>query len=132
MKAWMTITLAGVVALAAAAGLIVGVYGIWPPDMDGRKLTIVSATTPDGTQLRAEQYWNHVDFYSTLLYVTAPGGKTIEYVIDGDDRKQWRGEFQMTATSARLMFGSEEQGIYELKTRKFFKGRAECEGRALP
>jgi hypothetical protein len=36
------------------------------------------------------QYWNRVDFYSTELRVTSPGGSTETHTLDGDDSKSWR------------------------------------------
>lgn len=132
MKPWAIIMLSIVLVAGTIAWLVVGVYGIWPPDFDGRKLTLASATAPDGTRLRVEQYWNHIDFYSTDFYATPPGGKTVKYVIDGDDRKRWRGEIQISGTSARIVVGREEQGVYDLKRGVFLESGRPAEGLEQP
>jgi hypothetical protein len=95
----------------------------WPPDFSGREITLAEFTAPDGTNLRVMQRWNHVDFYTTLLYVTPPNASRIECFIDGDDRKRWSGKIQTQAGSpyAHIVTGSEERGVFNFEKMKFTK-----------
>lgn len=67
------------------------VVGVWLPDVFfAQQHTLASLTLPSGFRFQVVQYWNHIDFYSTELRVTSPGGHTQIYTLDGDDAKSWR------------------------------------------
>ena len=65
-------------------------FGVWPPDvLTGQRHTLGTVNLPDGHVFQVVQYWNRVDFYSTELHITKPGGRTEWHTLDGDDSKTW-------------------------------------------
>jgi len=65
--------------------------GVWLPDVFGSgEHTLAEQRLASGHLFRVVQYWNHVDFYSTELRITAPDGRTETNTLDGDDSKSWR------------------------------------------
>ena len=65
--------------------------GVWLPDvLFADRPTLASKTLANGYGFHVIQYWNHVDFYSTELHVTAPDGRNLVHTLDGDDIKSWR------------------------------------------
>jgi len=80
------------------AGLLLGalfilplLIGVWLPDViSAPEHTLAEQRLASGHSFRVVQYWNRVDFYSTELRVTSPGGSTETHRLDGDDSKSWR------------------------------------------
>ncbi len=65
-------------------------FVIWPPDLVHDRIhTLASLRLSDGNLFTVSQYWNHVDFYTTELQHTSPGGQVATYTLDGDDHKRW-------------------------------------------
>ncbi len=64
--------------------------GVWIPDFLGFRSTIGKATTSSGHELRVEQSWNYMDFYTTTVFVKSPDGTEHGTTVDGDDSKSWR------------------------------------------
>lgn len=85
LRAWL-VSASAVVFLSFGLPLV---YGVWLPDVFGKLHTLCSAQTSSGHQISIVQYWNHVDFYTTEARVTAPGGATSIFLIDGDASKSW-------------------------------------------
>jgi hypothetical protein len=86
-------TVALVLIIATIPAIILGVplaMGVWLSDISGGSRVLASKTLPSGYAFRVVQYWNHVDFYTTELRITAPDGTTSGEQLDGDDAKSWR------------------------------------------
>jgi hypothetical protein len=85
------LTILAVVALLFVASLVVPLgLGIWLPDVIFAPTRILAEQKlQNGHSFRVIQYWNHVDFYTTELVHTLPGGRVIQTVLDGDDNKSW-------------------------------------------
>jgi hypothetical protein len=65
--------------------------GVWLPDViTATEHTLAEQRLASGHLFRVVQYWNRVDFYSTELRVTSPGGSIQTHTLDGDDNKSWR------------------------------------------
>lgn len=84
---WQLLTFLGI---PAAVLLLPLVVGIWLPDVFvDHTHVLAEANSPEGHRFRVEQYWNHVDFYTTNLLVIHPNGTVTTHLIDADDSKCW-------------------------------------------
>ena len=64
--------------------------GVWLPDVIfATEHTLAEKRLASGHSFRVVQYWNRVDFYTTLLRHTSPDGVVEGFVFDGDDSKSW-------------------------------------------
>jgi hypothetical protein len=71
--------------------LFVSASVVWLPDVfTGAKHILASVSLADGNSFQIVQYWNHIDFYSTVLHHRKPDGSTETIPLDGDDRKRWK------------------------------------------
>jgi hypothetical protein len=90
---WMkqfVIILAAVALLFLASFVVPLGLGIWLPDVVFAPIrTLAEEKLESGHSFRVIQYWNHVDFYTTELVHTLPGGRVIQTVLDSDDNKSW-------------------------------------------
>jgi hypothetical protein len=90
MKQLLVIMLIVGVLFVASLGLPL-LIGIWLPDIFSvTERTLAEQRLASGHSFQVVQYWNRVDFYSTLLRVSSPDGSIETHVLDGDDSKSWR------------------------------------------
>lgn len=84
------LTLLGLaVSSAALWGLLLWI-GVWLPDVFTREERLLATRTlASGRTFQVVQYWNGLDFYTTELRITSPGGQRAFHTLDGDDSKTW-------------------------------------------
>src|SRR5688500_7620620 len=84
-------TILAVIALLFVGSLVVPLaLGIWLPDVVfAPTRTLAEQKLESGHSFRVIQYWNRVDFYTTELVHTLPGGRVVQTVLDSDDNKSW-------------------------------------------
>jgi hypothetical protein len=76
--------------LAAALVVLFCLFFVWPTDVfSGQRHTLGALRLPDGNSFVVTQFWNHTDFYSTVLEHRFPDGRVESHTLDGDDRKRW-------------------------------------------
>ena len=80
-----------IVSLGVAMAVYVPLrFHVWLPDVVfAPRRTLATTNSSDGNSFQVVQYWNHADFYSTVLLVTPPNAPTQEFMLDGDDSKTW-------------------------------------------
>jgi hypothetical protein len=89
MKRLTTIMLIVCIASCALLALPLSI-GIWLPDVfTDSEHVLAERQLASGHSFRVVQYWNRVDFYTTLLRHTSPDGTLETFVLDGDDGKSW-------------------------------------------
>jgi len=89
--------------------------GIWLHDIVLRRPhTLATENLPNGDSFRIIQYWNNIDFYNTEFLHITPDGTTNTTILDGDDKKQWRGVLRVNPSNRTATIILEGDGIRTL------------------
>ncbi len=94
-------------------------YFVWLPDLSGRTIVVCEWNSPQGHRITVLQIWNNVDFYSTIALQKDERG-LVSWVLDGDDKKQWRGSLVLCGDgSVELSLGGEPEGKFYPAERRY-------------